>query len=141
MKQLKKLRIPAILIAMLSIGLNSCDDDSQEIERFKNEYRDPNLFGKWKLYEETNDYYVEIFTKTGEWESETMHSNGGKYKQFNYYYYTDGNKLYYLFPGSNVKGGRDSGFCLYKIEKDTLVLTYKDIHSSENVSRYIRLKE
>lgn len=141
MKKVKKINIVIIIATVFSMTLSSCrDHDSSEVERFKNEYRDPNIIGKWQMVNnEDSEYYVDIFKKEGEWETETKDLNGRKHKQFSHYYYTNGNKLYYLSPGSTLKGGRDSGSCVYSIKNDTLVLTYGT--TPDQVSKYIKVTE
>lgn len=140
MKKLKKLKrnIAAMIVAVFSVALGSCGDDSSEIERFKNEYRDPNLIGKWKMITDDNEYYIDIFNKAGEWETENKKPNGEKYKQFRYYYYTNGDRLYYLFPKTPLKGGGDSGFHFYSIKNDTLVFKHE---SDLYPTKYVRIAE
>lgn len=103
----------------------------QEIEKYKNSSRDPQIIGKWKF--STNEQnFINIFREDGLYErANAVYDREGnitEYKKTNdeVYFYTNEDRIYYLTVVRDyLTGATHPSFIGYKIENDTLFIYNK----------------
>ncbi len=122
--------ITGIVVIFCLVFYSCIDNSAEEIARFKSEYRDPRLIGKWiNLNFETNqrENIYKLLKKSGEYIVIEGDETEEDVKQSNRlsYFYTKDDSFYTLDPGDGIKIGLNIIECKYKLSKDTLTVSGK----------------
>ncbi|MFJ1322411.1 hypothetical protein ACILDT_05305 [Capnocytophaga canis] len=108
------------------LGVFACsEDEHMTADYFKAQQRDSRFFGKWMYvnpdtFEEEITTYYHNYTKDGEFHL-IYRETGEKNKRIEYYY-TKGDRLYVLNPGSGFKVSASVSEYKYKFSDDSNIL-------------------
>ncbi len=112
------------IVVIFCLSLYSCSNDrAEEIARFKSEYRDPRLIGKWINLDDKSMIY--LLKNNGEFVS--IHKTNKYTSKTIEYFYTKDDNFYILTPGDGIKISLSIEECKYKLSKDTLTFKGKQM--------------
>ncbi|MFJ1262164.1 hypothetical protein ACILDS_05635 [Capnocytophaga canis] len=128
------------------LGIFACsEDEHMTADYFKAQQRDSRFFGKWMYvnpdtFEEEITTYYHNYTKDGEFHL-IYRETGEKNKRVEYYY-TKGDRLYVLNPGSGFKVSASVYEFRYEFSNSDSILVLQDYTNGElsNYKEFLKRK-